>query len=328
MTYTVMSPEQRRLVEEMRETTAEFFPLERSRDDFVGGMQWKSVNGADYLTRYRRDPITREQHSTSLGRRSAETEAIHQRFFEGRARLDEQLATLNPRLATQARMAKALRLTRTPTAVADVLRAIAITDLVEHITLVGDAALFAYECEFGVLLPNTLMPAGGVDLLISGFDPHEAGDETAEVLRRSGLVVQSSRDGVGLRTGDGVAIGFVTQRDLERLAERIGDDRYGAGEALAWANEQETFTTMVIGRDGRAVPVSVLDPRAFALVKFAKADLGDISVNMRTIALEQGALIAQVTRDLWPQPFEEGHVAAFEALAETLGEDGYRSPRM
>jgi hypothetical protein len=325
--YTVMSPEQRRLVEEMRETEAEFFPLERSRDDFVGGMQWKSVNGHDYLTRYRRDPVTGEQRSTSLGRRSGETEAMHRQFFEGRTRLDEQLAALRPKLATQARMAKALRLTRTPSAVADVLRAVASTDLVEHITLVGDAALFAYECEFGVLLPNTLMPAGGLDLLISGFNSSDAADETAEMLRRSGLKVQPSRRGAGLRTGDGVDIGFVTHRDLERLAERIGNDRYGAGEALAWANEQETFTTMLIDRNGKAAPVSVLDPRAFTLMKFAKADLGDVSVNMREITLDLGVLIAQVTRDLWPRPFEEGHVAAFEGLAEALGQDGYRSPR-
>lgn len=323
-----MSPEQRRLVEEMREAEAEFLPLERSRDDFVGGMQWKSVNGYDYLTRYRRDPVTGEQRSTSLGRRSAETELMHRQFFEGRARLDEQLAALKPKLATQARMAKALRLTRTPSAIADVLRAIAKTDLVEHITLVGDAALFAYECEFGVLLPNSLMPAGGVDLLISGFNFSDAADETAEVLTRSGLKVQSSRRGTGLRTGDGVDIGFVTHRDLERQAERIGDDSYGAGEALAWANEQETFTTVLIDRDGRAAPVSVLDPRAFTLMKFANADLGDISVNARTIALEQGSVVAQVTRDLWPQPFERSHVAAFESLSEALGEDDYRSPRM
>jgi hypothetical protein len=326
--YAVMSPEQRRLVEEMRESTAEFFPLERSRNDFVGGMQWKSVKGYDYLTRYRRDPLTDEQRSTSLGRRSAETEAMHRRFFEGRARLEEQLAVLKPTMATQARMAKALRLTRTPSAVADVLRAVAMTDLIEHITLIGDAALFAYECEFGVLLPTTLLPAGGVDLLISGFNSNEAADETAEVLRRGGLKVSPGRQGTGLKTSDGVNIAFVTPHHLERQAERFAEDNYGAGHALAWANEQETFTTMLIDRDGRAAPVSVLDPRAFTLMKFAKIDLGDISVNARAIALEQGALIAQVTRDLWPRPFDEGHVTAFEALAEALGDDGYQSPRM
>ncbi|HSZ58223.1 MAG TPA: GSU2403 family nucleotidyltransferase fold protein [Tepidisphaeraceae bacterium] len=326
--YTLMSPEQRRLLEEMREAAAEFWPLERSRDDFVGGMQWKSVKGHDYLTRYRRDAVTGEQRSTSLGRRSAETEAMHLRFFEGRARLEEQLAVMKPKLATQARMAKALRLTRTPSAVADVLRAVAMTDLVEHITLVGDAALFAYECEFGVLLPNATMPSGGVDLLISGFDAHEAADETAEVLRRSGLEVHPRRGGSGLRTGGGIDIGFVTQPDLERQAERIADDNYAGGQALAWANEQETLTTMVIDRNGRAAPVSVLDPRAFTLMKFAKIELGDISVNARMIALEQGGLIAQVTRDLWPRPFEESHVAAFESLADALGEDDFRSPRM
>lgn len=323
-----MSPDQRRLIEEMLETSAELFPLERARDDFVGGMQWKSVKGSDYLTRYRRDPVTREQRSTSLGRRSAETEAMHRRFFEGRTRLEEQLAALKPKLAIQARMAKALRLARAPTPVAEVLRAIAMTDLVEHITLVGDAALFAYECEFGMLLPNAAMPSGGVDLLISGFSALEAAAETAEVLGRSGLKILPSRGGSGIRTGDGLDIGFLTPRDLEIQAERVAEDNYGAGHGLEWASQQETLTTLVIDRDGRAAPVSVLDPRAFTLMKFAKIDLGDISINARAIALEQGALIAQVTRDLWPQPFEENHIMAFESLAEALGEDGYRSPSM
>src|ERR1700694_3455070 len=143
--YSTMSSEQRGLVETMRETAAEFFPLTRAREEFTGGMQWLPVKGNEYLTRYRRDPLTGEQRSTSLGRRSAETETMYQRFIEGRARLDHQLSDLKPRMATQARMAKALRLTRAPTAVADVLRAVAMSDLVEHITLVGDAALFGYE---------------------------------------------------------------------------------------------------------------------------------------------------------------------------------------
>lgn len=324
----MMSPEQRSLVEAIRETALEFFPLARSREEFAGGMQWLKVKGHEYLTRYRRDPVTNAQRSASLGRRSAETEAIHKRFVDGRARFDHMLSELKPTMAMQARMAKALRLTRTPSAVAEVLRAVAMTDLVEHITLVGDAALFAYECEFGVLLPNTLMPSGGVDLLISGFSPHEAAEETAEVLRRSGLTIQSSRTGSGLRTGDGVDIGFVTQHDLERLVERVAEDNYAAGQALAWASEQETFSTIIIDRDGRATPVSVLDPRAFTIAKFAKVDLGDISVNARTIAIEQASLIAQVTRDLWPQSFEAGHVEALQSLADALGEKGHRSPRM
>jgi hypothetical protein len=85
---------------------------------------------------------------------------------------------------------------------------------------------------------------------------------------------------------------------------------------------------MVIDRDGRAAPASVLDLRAFTLMRFAKIELGDTSVNTQMIALEQGALIAQVTRDLWPRPFEESHVAALDALFEALGRKRFSKPRM
>ena len=75
--FAAMTREQRRLVEAMRATTNEFAVLARSRDEFIGGMQWLTVKGNDYLARYRRDPVTGEQKSTSLGRRSPETEALY-----------------------------------------------------------------------------------------------------------------------------------------------------------------------------------------------------------------------------------------------------------
>src|ERR1700739_4074036 len=94
-----MSREQRRLVEAMRAATADFASLARLRDEYAGGMQWLTVKGNQYLSRYRRDLLSGEQQSTSLGRRSPETEALYNRFMDGRADHERRLAEIRPLMA-------------------------------------------------------------------------------------------------------------------------------------------------------------------------------------------------------------------------------------
>lgn len=329
MPYVKMSPEQRRHLEEVRETAAAFRPLARAREDFAGGMQWKTVKGHGYLTRYRQDPVTGEKRFTSLGRRSPETERMHNRFMTGRTEYEERLAALKPRMDLQARMAKALRLARAPAVVADVMRAVSASDLVEHLILVGDAALYAYECECGVLWPNTLLPSSGISFLVHGFDVSEASDEIATVLRSAGIKARPSRHGPGLTIDDEIVIDVITHGMLERQAEKLSAENAEAAQALTWAIEQDTVTTFVIDRDGRTAPVAVPDLRSFAIMKFAALETSrDLSVNARTLAEEMAVTAAEVVRDVWPSQFEERHVTAFAPLAAVFGHAGRRSPRM
>jgi putative transposase len=172
----------------MRSTAFEFAALARSRDEFAGGMQWLKVKKWEYLTRYRRDPITGEQKAASIGRRSAETEAIYDRFIKGRGDLDRQIEALRPTMAEQTRMARALRLTRAPDEVGAVARAIGLSELI--ITFIGEAAIYAYECEMAALLPREILPDGGMDLLVAGVHPTDVIDELIAVLRRAKIDVQ------------------------------------------------------------------------------------------------------------------------------------------
>src|SRR5271154_2881096 len=137
-----MSREQRRLVEAMRSTVADYGDVLRARDQFAGGMQWLTAKGNQYLTRYRQDPLSGDKKAASLGRRTPQTEAIHDAFMKERADLDARIAELRPAMAEQARMAKALRLSRAPSEVGVVLRAIGTSDLLDHVTLIGEAAVY------------------------------------------------------------------------------------------------------------------------------------------------------------------------------------------
>jgi hypothetical protein len=323
--FAAMTREQRRLVEAMRATTTEFAALARSRDEFIGGMQWLTVKGNEYLTRYRRVPVTGEQKSTSLGRRSPETEALYKRFIAGRADLDREVEEIKPAVTEQTRMAKALRLSRTPSEIADVARAIGLSDLIDHVSIVGEAAVYGYECELSVLLQRELLPADGMDLLVAGLDPDDVIDEVVSVLRR-GRVGVRRRGEAELRTEEGLHIRLLTPSMLDRSAERYADDNYGGGEAARWALEQPSIRTIFIDRQGRAAPVSLQDPRAWCILRYMAIDLGEMSVGARETSLELNSTMARLVQERWPEPFDEHHVHSFGRLHEALEAGEFHPP--
>jgi len=321
-----MSREQRRLVEQMRATATDFAALARTRYDFAGGMQWLTVKGKEYLARYRRDPLSGEQKSTSLGRRSPETEALYRRFTDGRADHERQLAEIQPTMAEQGRMAKALRLSRTPVEIADVARAFAFSDLADHVSIVGEAAVYGYECELATLLPREMLPDDGLDLLVAGVDPDDAVDEIAAALRRARVAVRRA-DGAELRTEEGLRIRLTTPSMLDHAAALYAQNQPGAAEAARWALEQPPIRSILIDRQGRPAPVSILEPRAYCILRYMSLDLNEMSVGSRKISLELNSSLARAIQEHWTESFEEAHVVALESLAEALGEEGYRSPR-
>ena len=82
------------------------------------GMRWKTVRGVDYLFR---DSDARG-NGKALGPRSAESEAILASFLRGRETANERLAGIRAALDEQARLNKALRLSRVPRVIARILR--------------------------------------------------------------------------------------------------------------------------------------------------------------------------------------------------------------
>jgi hypothetical protein len=323
-----MTREQRRLTEAMRATASDFAALARKRDEFVGGMQWLPAKGKEYLTRYRRDPLSGEQKSTSLGRRSAETEVVYERFIEGRADLDREIEELRPTMAEQTRMAKALRLSRTPTEIADVVRAIGHSDVFNHVTIIGEAAVYGYECELAALLPRELLPEGGMDLLVAGVHPSDAIDEVAAALRRGRVGIRRGRGDFELRTEENVRIRLFTASMLERNAELYAEENHNSGEAAQWALEQPPIRSICIDRQGRAAPFSLLDPRAYCILRYVTIDTEEMSLIARDTSSELNSSMVHLVQENWPEPFEEKHVTSIGKLAEALvGEQFHPRPR-
>lgn len=322
-----MSREQRRLVETMRSTVADYGDVLRARDAYAGGMQWMTAKGHQYLTRYRYDLLSGDKTARSLGRRSAETEKIHDTFMKERAELDERIATLRPVMAEQARMAKALRLSRTPSEVGAVLRAIGTSDLLDHVTLVGDAAVFAYENEMTSLLPWEVLPDEGLDLLVAGVRAADSIDELVAVLRRAKIPVRPGRArsdvAAELRTEENLKIRLFTSSSIERMVDEY--ESHSAGGAPRWAAEQTPLRSVMIDRSGRAASVSVLEPRAWAILRWVVLDLEEMSVGRRETSTELVSGVARMIQDRWPEPFGE-EIHGFAPLRDALGGEEFPPP--
>ncbi len=329
--HVAMSREQRRLVEAMRSTVGDYADVLRARDKFAGGMQWLTSKGHQYLTRYRMDSVSGDKKAVSLGRRSSETESIHDTFMKGREELDARIAELRPAMAEQARMAKALRLSRAPSEVGDVLRAIGTSDLIDHVTLVGEAAVYAYENEMASLLPREVLPDEGLDLLVAGVHATDSMDELVSVLRRARIAVRPGRargdDAAELRTHENLKIRLFTSSSIERMVD--GYESSYAGDSPRWAMEQSPIRSVVIDRSGRAASVSVLEPRAWCILRCVAIEMEEMSSSAREMLTEFVSATARMVQDRWPEPFEEEQIHGFPPLREALdGEEFPPPPRM
>ena len=129
-----------------------------------GGMYWHagppSSPGAKYLVR-----TTPAGAETSLGARTAETEAIYARFTQRKRESAERVSGLQAALVQQRRLNRALRVGRVDPLVVDLLARLSSTRLSEHFRVVGTHALYAYEAAAGVRLDAQTLATRDIDLL-------------------------------------------------------------------------------------------------------------------------------------------------------------------
>jgi hypothetical protein len=130
----------------------------RQAQSHAYGMRWKSVRGVEYLFRER----DRRGNGKSLGPRTPETEAILSAFLAGKIAADERLQAIKSQLDEQARLNKALRLSRVPRVVAKILRQLDIAGVSDAFTVLGTQALYAYEAAAGVQFIAELLASGDV----------------------------------------------------------------------------------------------------------------------------------------------------------------------
>ena len=98
--------------------------------EYRGGMLWRSVNGVDYLVR-----TSTTGSQTGLGARSDETDAIYQKFMQGKWHQQQSVASLKESVERHQRLNRALRVGRVPNVIIDLLIEIDRSGMSEHFTV-------------------------------------------------------------------------------------------------------------------------------------------------------------------------------------------------
>lgn len=133
----------------------------KAASEVRGGMYWKRAGQNEYLIR-----TSPSNSQKSLGPKSAETEAIHQKFFARKAALEQRETDLRERVQLSQRLNRALHVGRVPVIVVDILNMLAAQGIAEYFTVVGTHALYAYESAAGVrVVDRSAMETQDIDLL-------------------------------------------------------------------------------------------------------------------------------------------------------------------
>jgi hypothetical protein len=300
----LMRPAEARHLHDLAEAWGTFGPAMRAKLQMDGGMQWKSVNGAEYLCRYRPDPDTGKKKFTSLGRRSRETEALYRDFIGRRDAARQTVLAGRDDIALAGRIAKAHNLARLPAKHAEILRTFWRGSLDEHLTLFGGSALFAYEIPTEILTSNDLTREDGLVFLSDGSPDCTTEDIVEAYDDATGAKAHISRrqDRLVIRSGDAPSVEIWDHEFLLGQAEDADQ-----ADVLRDAFRMGTVRGLTVARDAQPVEITALDPRAYALMAHVLGQQDEVWADRAQFA-------ATLVRERWSEGFDPRQEAAFPDL--------------
>jgi len=308
-----MTPTEARHLHEIERLWASYGPALRARAALDGGMVWKSVNGAEYLCRYRQNHDTGKKQFTSLGRRSPETEAVYRDFMERRDTARHVVLSSRDPITIAGRVAKAYGLARLPAKMAEMLRAFWLRSLDDSLTIFGGVALLAYEIETEPLAPAGLIRDEALIVIpmtaeITIADLAEAYEAATGEKPR----VQGHGDRQVLHRGDAVPLEVWSRNFVLGHA----DDRDQA-EVIEEGFEAPLLKGLTVARDARPVEFATFDPRVYAM-------LASVLGRDQPVWGDRARFAAALVRERWPEQFEPRQEAAYHDLClETKADEKF-----
>ena len=256
-----------------------FQEYERARAEVLqhrGSMFWREQDGRSYLIR-----MSASSRQKSLGLRSAETEAMHEKFSERKASVEGRLRKLEGELENHQRLNKALRIGRVPNVLVAILDSLAQFGVQDHFLLVGTNALYAYEMAAGVRFPNDAMATMDADLLFDTRRKSEfvevmkdRGKSFVELLRKADSSFERVDADVSKAVNDrGYEVELLRSmaRPKGAPAERLTDSETDLWPVQVPTGERllsvPRFSQVVVSLNGAMARVRTVHPVAFARIK-------------------------------------------------------------
>jgi hypothetical protein len=315
-----MNSAQIRHLEDVREFWERYDFLTSLQEKFHGTMGWKTVKGAEYLTRYWTDPDTGKKNMRSLGRRSPETEKQKDVFDQSRREVDKVVAEIKDDLEPIVRVGKALKIGRLDPTAADVLREFARQELLgPRLMVIGSAAMHLHEAAAGAFMPRAIMTEGDLDLLSTATTASEAFEELLPLLRRADKSFELDRDVTVVSNNRGYRVHLHTHRSLHKSIEELGKGSEAQISILCSLLDMAPVSAATVARDGSPVGMVGIDPRALALTKHALATLDPNREGAAArLANDQAYAIGRLVMKFGAKQFEQEHLEAFPAFADQI----------
>lgn len=290
-----------------------FLELRRGRLEAAevrGSMFWRTQGNAEYLIRESSGGAQK-----SLGLRSVETQAIHERFKQRKTDAANRLAALTVAAHNQQRLNKALRVGRVPGIVIKTLNALDAAGLQDHFVTIGTHALYAYESACGVRFVPDALATQDLDLL---FDSRKRMSFMSQMRRMDssfiGALQKADPTFRVMHDQKQTAIndaGF--EVDVIRRAAKDRDPhpfRLSTDENDLWAVQVEgadkmlsapRFSQVVVAETGHMAVMNTMSPLTFIAIKRTIAKAAGRDPKKRLKDALQADLVESLVRSHMPQ---------------------------
>ena len=311
------STEQRRQLQNLLQFYETWKEVSRSLAQLPGGMYWRVINSKEYLYKY----VTNSgiKQSTSIGPKTAQTEAIAEEFQHAKKDLQERLEAIEGRIKTLAPIMRMLNLPAIDETAGKILRALDQVDyLGKNILVIGTYAMTAYEMTAETRFAEGFDATEDLDFTIV-VDPANPGDSdfprrlllTLKEVDKSFLVSHSSSN-TAVNKG-GYRVDLLISNDLAAAMTRAMPWKPEPLEGQEWLALGTPVRQVLVDFNGWPVLLTAPDPRYFALHKLWLSNLPQrIREGKAPKDAAQGKLLLKAIREFMP------HYAIDDELIQSL----------
>jgi hypothetical protein len=176
-----------------------------------------------------------------------------------------------------------------------------------------------YEASVGALLPRSIVPEGDLDLLSSADSRQESMEELLPIIRRADKSFSLHGPSRSIRNDRGFRVHLHTHRSLVRSIDQLDGASMEQLSVLRSLIDLKPVSAVAITRDGAPIGMTGMDPRAFAITKYALASLDpDRNGAATRLAKNQAFATGRLVVRYGSRPFEDYQLAAFTAFAKSI----------
>lgn len=310
--HVPMKPEQRAHADALAQLWPAYGELIVERHELAGGMQWKTVAGADYLMRYRPHPEGGSRKvAKSLGKRSPETEALHEDYLRRRESVTRRLGALAPRIDMLGKVSKPFGTARLDAGQAQNIRRLHEAGFLSGPRPVllpfGAPAMAGYEAMGGFFCPDRYLrtDAGGqIVFYIREVSGPELVREIAASLFTAKIPTRIDEPTPGQWTISSVGQDGSEEREVELVSHNLFEETLAATdfegetcEEIVDALSLGAVPVVVSATDGTVAGYAAPDPRTLAICGRQIARAAGADANAELMAFKMATFVIQAIDD-------------------------------